>query len=657
MINKTTFDITQEIKYAILEAIKSLGLEVGPDQIKLEHPGNEDYGDYSSNIALKVNEQASNIAIKQYSNKAIGQADNPMELAKAIAGKIFLNGSIALWLDRCNAVAPGFINLWLKNDYLVSEMERVLTQKEKYGQNRSLTGKKIMVEFAHPNTHKAFHIGHLRNISTGEAVVRILEHNGAQVVRTNYQGDVGIHIAKCLWGIKQDKTFLLKASADWSLEQKAKYMGKAYVVGSDSYDKSDQADQEIKDINYLIYAAAQKYQQKEHGIQPGSTDYMKFVKGSAFSLDEIYELWVETRQWSLDYFDSIYQRVGSHFDRCYFESQCLRGIDKCYEALERGILTKSQGAIVFDGNPYGLDTRVFVNSLGLPTYEGKELGLVPMELSDFGHIDRIIHVVTPEQTSFFQVTFKVEELLGIQKDQQYHLAYNWVKLKQGKMSSRVGNVILGEWVLDEAKKRIKKAFPKTDDETIEAIAVGAAKHAFLKTGTDNEIAFDFDESISLDGNSGPYVQYTHARTQSVLAKSQSSKVKGQNDNAKLKTSLITNPNPNLNDEERAILRYLYRFPEVVRQAGEDYAPNLICIYLYELAQRFNVFYNKHRILQLKSQKSKVKTTTQKSKLETGAFSLHPLAGGSAFRLLLTAAVGQILQTGLTLLGIPAPEKM
>jgi len=632
-------DIKFQLQQAISLAVKKVtGLTILPQNITLEHPENEDFGDYSTNIAMKL---FSETKLRSTIYDLRSKIKSPKDLAEKIL--LHLTSNI-LHLGSASVAEPGFINLSIKNECLIKEMQRVLSDGSNYGKLDQGKGKKIMVEFAHPNTHKAFHIGHLRNITTGEAIVRILEFNGYKVIRSNYQGDVGIHIAKCLYGILQTQISQPKAgrpraeklksqnklnlnfAKDWSLEKKAKYLGDTYVIGSNAYEdeNNSQAQAEIKDINYLIYASAQKYQQEVHQIQPGSTDYMKFVHGKKYNLQMVYDVWVETRQWSLDYFENIYKRVSSHFDRYYFESQCLKGVDTAYEALKKGILKKSQGAIVFAGKPYNLDTRVFINSLGLPTYEGKELGLAPVELSEFGHLDKLIHVVTPEQTSFFQITFKVEELLGIQKDQQYHLVYNWVRLKKGKMSSRLGNVILGEWLLDEAKARIKKSFPKIDEKTAEMISVAAVKYSFLKPALNSEIAFDFEESINLQGNSGPYLQYTYARCKSVLAKAKT-------DDLRSKIYDLS-----INKEELAVLRTIYKFSEVIEQAGKNYSPNLICNYLYDLAQKYNTFYNKHRIL------------TQNSKLTTEQ---------TNFRLLLTSASAQIIKTGLNLLGIKCPEKM
>jgi len=602
------------IKYQLQRALakaafKVAGVKMEPEEIVIEHPENMEFGDYASNLVLIL---LSKIKTKSKTIKIDQLAD---DFAK------FLNQQNLDFIDKVS-VKNNFLNISIKFDYLITSLKQVINDSDNYGWGLGLKGKKILVEYAHPNTHKAFHIGHLRNITTGESLVRILEAGGAKVIRANYEGDVGMHIAKCIYGILLSKDYLKLLNNIKTVQKKIDFLSSSYVKGNQAYETNKQANAAIKDINYLIYAAAQEYQEKKFGRKPGSTDYLKFVKGKAVEVEKVYDLWLKTRQWSLDYFETIYQRVDTKFDRYYFESECLAGIDESLKALKKGVLTKSKGAVVFKGEPYGLDTRVFINSKGLPTYEGKELALAPVQFSEHGHLDKLIHVVAPEHKSFFAVTFKVEELLGIQKDQQYHLAYGWVRLKKGKMSSRQGNIILGEWLLDEAKKRIKKSFKTLDDKTAEMIAVGAVKYSFLKQGIGKDMAFDFEESISLSGDSGPYLQYTYARCQSVLAR------------AKVKDFFgFDLKNLKLGLEEELLLRTCYIFPEIVAQAGEQYAPSLIGNFLHDLAQKYNTFYNKYKILKAES----------KDKLY--------------FRLLLTAVTAQIIKNGLYLLGIKAPEEM
>lgn len=586
------------IKDEILKNLQVVLEKVGvkdPD-IDLDHPANPDFGDYSTSVALKLSKQ-----LKK----------NPLTIAEEIVKNLAKNINI----KKVEVIKPGFINFWVADEFLVKNISNLLESKQiNYPEYHLGKNKKIMVEFAHPNTHKLFHIGHLRNISTGESLVRILEATGNKVIRGNYQGDVGLHIAKCLFGIKSEK---LKINSFKTLQEKIEFIGKMYSKGTKAYEDDPKAKTEILKINEMIYDRNLK-------IMP---------------------LWTETRQWSLEYFEENYKRFYSHFDRCYFESELpKRGMEIVNELLKKGILEKSQGAIVFNGKKYGLDTRVFINSLGFPTYEGKELALAEKEFSDFGELDKIIHTVTPEQTSFFKVTFKVEELIDEKKykNKQYHLAYEWVKLKAGKMSSREGNVIEANWLIDEIKNKILEKF-KCDKNIAEILAVASAKYSFLKNGTQTIIHFDIDESIAVDGNSAPYLIYTYVRCQSVLNKSQKLEVKIQKLNSKVKSDFNNETRlrslsydgqamRQLNNDESNVLRLITQFPEIVEQAAIQLSPNLIANYLYELAQKYNYFYQKNKILE---SEEKIKQ----------------------FRLMLTQAVGKVIKEGLYLLGIKTVEKM
>jgi len=561
--------IKDEILKNLQVSLQKLNIK---DTVVLEKPANPDFGDYSTSIALKLTK-----LLKK----------NPTEIAQEIADNLPKNTNI----KKVEIIKPGFINFWINNDFLVKNISSLLKNEQiDYPKHHLGKNKKIMVEFAHPNTHKLFHIGHLRNISTGESIVRILEAVGNKVIRSNYEGDVGLHIAKCLFGIKNSKTDIKKLK---TLQEKIEFIGKMYSSGTKAYEDDEKSKQEIIKINKMIY-------DRDPEIMP---------------------LWTETRQWSLEYFDQNYKRFYSHFDRLYFESEFYeRGVEIVNDALKKGILEKSQGAIIFNGKKYGIDTRVFINSLGFPTYEGKEPALAEKEFTDFGELDKAIHVVTPEQTSFFKVTFKVEELLDEKKykDKQYHLIYEWVKLKAGKMSSREGNIIEANWLIDEVKKKILEK-SKCDEETAEVLAVASVKYSFLKNGTQTIIHFDIDESIAVDGNSAPYLIYTYVRCLSVLKKSD-----GSNE--------IVEHFDKANVDELNVLRLVNQFPEIVQQAAIQLSPNLIANYLYDLTQKYNYFYQKNKILE--------------SEKET-----------KQFRLMLTKAVGKIIKEGLYLLGIKTVEKM
>jgi len=566
--------------------------------------------------------------------------------------------SVLSAINRVEVVSPGFINVFLGESFLSSQLAQVLKDKERYGMSHTrvplpLDGETggnslpIMVEFAHPNTHKAFHIGHLRNITTGEGIVRLLEAAGYDVIRSNYQGDVGMHIAKALYALVEIAPYKDELQDVKGVQERVEFLGKAYAVGSKAFEEDESAKERIKDFNYLVYAAAERFA-GERGLPKPSTDYLSFIKGQKDMVDTVFALWKETRQWSLDYFETIYRRVGTHYDRYYFESECLTGVDDAHDAVKNGVLEESDGAIIFPGKKHGLDTRVFVNSLGLPTYEAKELALSQMEATEFGALSHIIHCVGPEQSSFFAVTFKAEELIGyVPAGVQYHLAYGWVRLKHGKMSSRSGNVILGEWLLDEAKKSIYEILDRSSsslkenplkveerEDIAEKAAIAAVKYAFLRVSTNQEIAFDLKESVSFDGDSGPYLLYSYARCRSVLRRSASSKGNAvdsmEEKNAVYHDTKYIIHTTNLNVEEHFLARLISYFPEVVADAARNLAPNTICSYLFRLAQAYNLFYQKHTIL-----------------------------GGqeASKRLALTTATAQVLKNGLHLLGIETVERM
>ncbi len=572
--------IKEQITDDLRLKIKDLGIvDVQPI---VEYPADPKHGDYSSNIAL--------IAAKK-----LGK--NPMELAESIATDLRLKIK-DLGVEKVEVVKPGFINFWATNDALVNSLTS-LDNSEKA--KTSLTGKKVLVEFAHPNTHKAFHIGHLRNIVTGESVARLLDAAGVSVIRGNYQGDVGMHIAKCLYGVLKIPDYKSQIVNLKDARERVDFLGSAYSQGSKAFEEDETAKKEILDINNKIY----------------SRD------------PSVWEIYQTTRQWSLDYFELIYKRLGSHFDRYYFESEVYESGKKyVLDGLKKGIFEKSNGAIIFPGKKLGLHDRVFITGEGNPTYEAKEMGLGTLEFSE-NDLDLVIHVVGPEQTGYFQVVFEALALLFPEtREKEQHKVYGWVKLKEGKMSSRTGNVILGEWLIDEAKKEIQKILEKNEsnyteaekDDISEKVAVAAVKYSFLRVSTQQEIAYDLKESVSFEGNSGPYIQYVFARTQSVLAKAGATINKSQ--------STINKPEA----EERELLRLLAKYGEVVQEASERLAPNIVCTYLFDLAQAFNLFYQKCPILKSESEIRD-------------------------FRLFLTKQTGETIKNGLNLLGIDAPVKM
>lgn len=515
---------------------------------------------------------------------------SPVEVAKGVSSEFRVQSSELI--ERVEAFGP-YVNFFLNGSELAKNILKVALSK-KFGQNEMGKKKRMVVEYAQPNTHKAFHIGHLRNIITGESLCRILENSGYKVARVNYQGDVGLHIAKCLYGIFHTENYEEKMKALKSVDEKAKFLGGVYTAGSGAYEIDEKAKKEVEEINQKIY-----YGDK--------------------SIKKLYE---KTRKWSLEYFDKIYKRIGTKFDRLYFESETFgRGRDIVQEFVKKGVFKQSQGAVIFEGEKYGLHNRVFLNSLGLPTYEAKDTALAELQMKEWKP-EMIYHVVGKEQSEYFKVLFRaLEQIFPSTAGKEKHLVYGWVSLKEGKMSSRTGNVILGEGLLDEAKQKITEimAERKVDEETAEKIALAAVKYSFLRPGVSSDIVFDLKESVNLTGDCGPYLLYIVARVRSIF----------RDANQKLGKIIVP---AEISPEEKQLMLHLAEYPEATALAASEANPSKVAHYLLGLAQSFNVFYDACPVLK---------------------------AEGNirSFRLSLIKAVEETMVRGLYLLGIETVEEM
>lgn len=570
----TNMDARQHITKALSDVVIKLFGETG--NVILDTPEDLSHGDYSCNIALQL-------------SKKIGKS--PQEIAQVMKEQLPKIDAV----DKVEIAGPGFLNFFLSSEYLGKCLGTILAETQNYGESDRLKDRKVMVEFTDPNPLKEFHIGHLYSNTVGESLARLFESQGADVWRVNYQGDVGLHVAKAVWGIQktlEDRSLTVEEMGEKSLEEKAKFLGEAYALGAKAYD-DENSKAEIIALNKKIY-------EKD---------------------PEVFPLYETAKGWSLEYFDSIYERLGTKFKRYYFESEAGPIGQEIIKNHMGDIFIENQGAIVFPKEKSGLHTRVFINSLGIPTYEGKELGLAPTKYKDFPY-DVSVIVTGNEINEYFKVLLKALSLIEPDlASKTQHIGHGMVRLPSGKMSSRTGDVITGEWLLLETKNKLTEAYPDMSSEVAEMLTVGAVKYALLKSGIGQNITFSIDESISLHGNSGPYIQYSYARTQSILSKSE---VK---DNA---SSVVSQT---MEKEEEALLKSLVHFSEVVKEAAERLAPNLIANYLFVLSQEFNLFYEKHRVTNAESTQIK------------------------EFRTALTAGVGQTLKNGLNLLGILAPSKI
>ncbi|MCL4354602.1 arginine--tRNA ligase [Patescibacteria group bacterium] len=570
-------DIKEQIKKDLTAVLSGIGFK---EKITVEVPKDISKGDYTTNVAF--------IAAKELKK-------SPQEIASKICSRLREKE----YLRKVETVG-GFINFYISLDFLSASLSDLLTSGKKTD-NSVFDGQKIMVEYAHPNTHKEMHIGHMRTLVTGEAISRLLESQNADVFRANYQGDIGPHVAKAIYGIQKimaEKNLKLEVVEKWSSKDKVHFLGQGYVVGGQDYEEHKQ---EIDDINEKLYSKSE-------------------------DIKVIYE---QTRKWSLDYYDEFYTRFYTHFDQLFFESEMAQVGKQTVLDNTPKVFLLDQGAYIFPGDKYGLHRRVFITKDGNPTYEGKELGNAQAQYKAF-KFDRKIHVVASEQKGYFEVVFKALDLIDPEKfeGKQLHISMGMVQLSDRKMSSRTGDVLTVDWLIDQVKEKVmqmlKEGRIKADDKekVSEQISIGAIKYSILKVGTGQDVSFDIEKSVSLEGDSGPYLQYTIARINSILAKSKVSPT-DLNQGSKFKLD-------NLEVEEENLLRLIYRYPEIKQQAAEKLLPNILSNYLFDVAQSFNLFYQKHKIL--------------------GSEQEH-------LRIFVALITSRVLKLGLELLGIESPEQM
>ena len=659
LLEKNPPEIVKILKTVIEKAVEDSfsDLKGGKYAVKFEHPKINHYGDYSTNLALIISGQ---LKIK------------PMDVAEILTRKIeeyiksgqmisikadsndknMISIKVGDVLENIKSELPGFVNFFLTKKWLISQMERVpgnkfpvkTSQKGFFTKVLALQGFKISVEYTDPNPFKEFHIGHLYSNVIGESTARLFEENGATVWRADFYGDAGMHIAKSVWGmIEKLKTqnSKLKTIAELEslpLSERQKFLGEGYALGVQKYEEDEEIAGDIRDINYFVYVAAQENLKKTKGWKP-IIDYRKYIQNKENQISRIQEVYEAGLRWSLEYFESIYKKLGTEFDGYYPESWVGElGMKIVEKGLKSGIMEKSEGAVVFKGESEGLHTRVFINKLGLPTYEAKDLGLALAKYQDFAY-DMSINIFGKEIDEYYYVVkaamLKIEPELG---KKAYHLAHGMVKLPEGKMSSRTGNVITFEWLLDETEKRIlglmnKESISDTERKIVaEKVALGAIRYALLKSNIGSDVIFDFGKSVSFEGDSGPYLMYTYARCKSVIRKAAADS--GQ-------VGMTSLEGVTLNIEETELLRAFYRFEEVIWEAARDLAPNTICSYLYDLAQKFNLFYQKHSIL---GSDNRQHITNNRVMI-------------TEFRLALTRATAGILKRGLYILGIESVERM
>jgi arginyl-tRNA synthetase len=568
--------VSETIKAIVISALKAEGI---PEETLLttsfviEHPADLSKGDYSTNAALVFAK-----ILKK----------NPVELAKALLERIKLE--LSSDITNVEVAGPGFINFYLSPEYFNNSIKEIVRKGEEFGELDTLSGKKYFIEYTQPNPFKDFHIGHLMNNAIGEALSRILEKSGAEVKRATYHGDVGMHVAKTIFGLQT-------LGEEISIES----LGKGYVLGNKEYENNEEAKKVITDINKKIYEK----------IDP-----------------EINALYEKGKAISLSFFESMYVRLGSTFDYHFFESEAGVIGKEIVEAFIGPVFEKSQGAVVFHGEDQGLHTRVFLNAEGLPTYEAKEVGLAQIKKEIYPY-DVSLTITANEQDDFFRVVeVAIAEVFPELSGKLKHLSHGILKLTTGKMSSRSGGVISAESFIEEVKQGVLAKINESERENIteaekpalaENIALGAIKYWILKQSIGKDIIFDKEKELSIEGDSGPYLQYAHTRALSVLRKA-----KAEGIEADIESDLLL--------EENDLIKKLYRLPEIIEESAKLFAPQLLVTYLTDLASTFNNFYAHNQVVNKNDSSSGMKVA-------------------------LVSAFATVMENGMKVLGITPPERM
>lgn len=522
------------------------------------------------------------------------QKKNPAEVSLALALKLSEKKKLKKYFNEIKAAGP-YLNFFVNQDYLANNiLLDIKRAKNSYGNNDSGRGNRVMIEYSNGNTHKEYHVGHLRNITYGDAVTHLLSANGYETIPVSYINDFGIHVAKTLWNWQQNKEY------ESGLEEKGYLLGKCY----------SEASQKLID----------------HPEDKGSV--IEIMKEIESRQGKSYALWQETREWSIKYFASIYNELGIRFKHIFYENEFIdEGLKLVKELIKKDKLVKSEGAIIANLEKYGLGVLPIIRTDGTALYPVADLALAQEKFKKY-KVKESIYVVDIRQSLYFQQLAKICEIIGY-KQKIKHLGYDFVTLPEGMMSSRSGNVITYEALKTKIlKKLIEETGQRHKDwmsDRIEQVAwnltVSTIKFEMLKVGADKIITFNIEEALRFDGYTACYLQYGYARLKSIVRKEGWGFFMSAPDLSELKET-----------REKELLIKLARYPEIVRAAGDKYSPSEITKYLFELVQLFNDYYHNVNILKAEP---KIRRA----------------------RMVLIKSIAQVLNNGFKLLGLLVVEEM
>ena len=596
-------NIETTLVQSVVEAIKSLyGTDFSAEKIQLQKTRKEFEGDFTLVV----------FPFLALSKK------RPEETAQEIGE--FLKASQPV-ISAFNVV-KGFLNLSIATSYWIDLLGNI-DSTEKWGTVEATEESPlVMVEYSSPNTNKPLHLGHIRNNLLGYALSNIIAANGNRVVKTNIVNDRGIHICKSMlawqkWG---------EGATPESCGKKGDHLIGDYYVAFDKHYKAELAELMEKGMS----------KEEAEATSPLMAEAREMLVKWEAGDKEVRALWEKMNNWVYEGFDETYKRLGVDFDKIYYESDTyLVGKETVLGGLEKGLFYRREDESVWaDLTKEGLDEKLLLRSDGTSVYMTQDIGTAQLRFRDYP-IDKMVYVVGNEQNYHFQVLSLLLDRLGFSWGKGLvHFSYGMVELPEGKMKSREGTVVDADDLMDEmintARETSEELGGKLNDLTAEEkaeinriIGLGALKYFMLKVDARKNMLFNPKESIDFNGNTGPFIQYTYARTRSIERKAAEAGVNVDTANAP----------ESISEKECGIIRMLNEFPAVIRQAGTDYSPSGIANYTYELAKEYNQFYHDFSILREENESIK------------------------AFRILLTRNVGKVIKTAMNILGIDVPERM
>lgn len=629
--------IEKIIGASLIEAFQVLyKQEINSSQIKIEKTKKEFEGDYTFNVFpfLKLSGKSPELTANELGQYLVKELDS---------------------LQSFNVI-KGFLNLSVKTDWWIQYFNQNIIWNESFGKTDLGLGKKVMVEYSSPNTNKPLHLGHIRNNLLGYSVAEILQFNSFDVVKSNLVNDRGIHICKSMlaWqrfgnnetpqssGIKGDH-LVGKYYVEFEKALQNEYNTLAGIINSGDLSSINEVDKNkiealLKQKQELPEEKLGKINDDLKELIRNNTPIMKEVKQMLIDWEagkpEVIELWKTMNSWVYDGFNNTYQRLGVNFDQFYYESNTyLLGKEIVEEGLNKGVFfKKDDGSVWIDLTDIGLDQKLVLRRDGTSVYITQDIGTADLKYQQY-QIDQSVYVVGNEQDYHFKVLFEIIKRLGRSySNGLYHLSYGMVDLPSGKMKSREGTVVDADDLMDEmyqTAKSITEELGKTEgfsqeqlNELYENIGIGALKYYLLKVDPSNRLLFNPAESIDFQGNTGPFIQYTHARIKSLIRNLISN---GFVENIELPA--------HIEESEKEVIKELYRFPDAVLEAGKNYSPAVIANYVYELVKVYNRFYQE---LSINKETDPIK---------------------KSFRYLLSVACADVIKKSLKMLGMQAPEKM